>query len=308
MCKIALFLFVSTVLLAQSPVTLRGELDRKGDFPMVGYSVEFTEAGNRSADYQAMVSSTGEFEIDSVPPGTYQVRILKDNRLVHQAYVTTSGNASRIQLDLPKSGASARPASGTVSLHRLSHKAPKKAVKEMKQAAKAREKGDVQKSLEHLEKAVEIDPEYVEAQVNLGARYMEVRRLDEAGRAFKRAIQIDPYCTQAHSNLALVMLHRSKPREAEIAARRAIDIDDGNMRAHYVLGFALSLLDPSSEEALRHFIRASDGYPTARVGAAQILLERGDKGLAERQLKAYLSSGDETQKEVVQSYLSHLRE
>jgi tetratricopeptide (TPR) repeat protein len=306
--KIVLFFFVSIVLFAQSSATLKGELHRRGEFPMVGYSIELTNAGNRSANYQATVSSTGEFAIDSVPLGTYQVRVLKDNRLVHQAYVTTNGSASLVQLDLPESEASARPASGTVSLHRLSHKPLKKAVKEMKQAAKAREKGDVQKSLRHLEKAVEIDPEYVEAQVNLGARYMEVKRIDDAATAFERAIQIDPYCTQAHSNLALVMLHRSKPKEAEIAARRAIDIDDGNIRAHYVLGFALSVQDPSSEEALKHFIRASDGYPMARVGAAQILLKRGDKGLAERQLKAYLSSGDKTQKEVVQSYLSQLRE
>ena len=309
MSRIALFLCLATVVFAENRVTLRGELISPiGEFPMAGYSVELTNPNNRSADYRAVVGSNGAFEVHSLLPGTYQVRIIRNDRVIHQVFVTANTHASLVQIELPESKASARPASGTVSIQRLSHKPPKDAVKEMKRAAKARQKGDVQKSLEHLEKAVEIDPKFVEAQVNLGARYIELKRMDDAAAAFERAIRIDPYCTQAHSNLALVMIARGNAREAELSSRRAIDIDDGNMRAHYVLGYSLTMQNPSSEEALRHFMRASEAYPLARVGAAQILLERGDNGLAERQLKAYLSSGDETKREVVRSYLANLRQ
>lgn len=104
------------------------------------------------------------------------------------------------------------------------------------------------------------------------------------------------------------MLQKDKPAEAETAARRAVDIDDGNMRAHYVLGYSLALQDPSSEEALQHFIRASDAYPLARVGAAQILLQRGDQGRAETELRAYLRTGDPSKRKAVQGFLAKLKQ
>jgi tetratricopeptide (TPR) repeat protein len=275
---------------------------------MNGYSIELTNPSNRFGDYRAVVGSTGIFEVQGVPPGTYQLRIFKDNQMIQQEWVTATTSASLIQLRLPESSNSARPASGTISVKRLSHKPPKQAIKHMNRAAAAREKGDLHKSLEHLQSAVEIDPEYVEAFVNLGARYVELQRVDEAADAFERAIQIDPHCAQAHSNYALVMIQKGKPREAAASARRAVDIDGGNMRAHYVLGYSLALQDPSSEEALQHFVRASEAYPLARLGAAQILLQRGDQQRAETELKAYLRTGDQHKREAVRSFLAKLKQ
>jgi hypothetical protein len=56
---------------------------------------------------------------------------------------------------------------GTVTLHRLTHKIPKKAVKEFENATKAQSHGDRDAAIEHLSKAVAIDPQFWEALNNL---------------------------------------------------------------------------------------------------------------------------------------------
>jgi tetratricopeptide (TPR) repeat protein len=291
-----------------SLATIRGEVSREGEFPMVGYSIEWINPSNSSIDLRAPINSSGNFELAGVTPGNYRARIFKDNALVHSTWVTVRNDGSSVQIDLPQANAAARPASGTVSLHRLTHKVPKKAMKELNRSVDARQKGDIEKSLAHLEKAVEIDPEFTEAYVNLGARYMDMKRLDDAEDTFAHAIRLDPHCPEAHANLALVYVTKKMPKEAEISARKSLEINEGAPKAHFVLAYALALQDPRSAEALRHYERAGSLLPIARLGAAQIRMAMGDHTGAEKELKEYLKTGDQSNRALAQNFLARLQQ
>src|SRR4051794_9441641 len=61
------------------------------------------------------------------------------------------------------------PLRGTISVKRLAHVVPGKALKEYDRAKKARQTGDVDRVMASLQKALEIDPEFIEAVNDMGA-------------------------------------------------------------------------------------------------------------------------------------------
>ena len=57
--------------------------------------------------------------------------------------------------------------------------------------------------LKIFSKAISINPNYVEAQNNLGTLFMHLGQLDEAVECFQKSIKIDPNYEYAHNNLGL---------------------------------------------------------------------------------------------------------
>lgn len=308
MYKYALFLLFPLLSFAQIGAnSVRGELSREGEFPMVGYAVELSNPSSGSADIRTQVNSSGSFELRGISAGSYRARVLKDDGVVYTTWVTIRTDGGPLNIEVPPAKG-ARPASGTVSMHRLTHKVPKKAMKEMNRSVDARRKGDIENSLAHLQKAVEIDPEFTEAYVNLGARYMELKRFDDAQATLEKAVSIDPHCPEAHSNLALIYITKRMTKEAEASARRSVELNDGSPKAHFVLAYALLAQNPRSLEALRHFERAAPFFPKAHLGAAQIFAAQGDRASAEKAVKEYLDSGDQTNRAMAQTFLAKLQQ
>ena len=56
-------------------------------------------------------------------------------------------------------------------------------------------------ALEHFQKAVEINPNYVEAHSNLGQALLQKGQMDEAVAQFKKALEIDPNSLVTQYNL-----------------------------------------------------------------------------------------------------------
>jgi tetratricopeptide (TPR) repeat protein len=81
-----------------------------------------------------------------------------------------------------------------------------KAVDELRRAYDAR--GDVEKARLHLQKAIEISPNFEEALNNLGTYYYRDHRFDTAANLFQRALKANPNSFSAQVNLggALISL------------------------------------------------------------------------------------------------------
>src|SRR5437879_10808088 len=75
-----------------------------------------------------------------------------------------------------------RPIGGTVSVSRLRHQVPAKARNELARSEREVRRGRLQSSVAHLQKAVAIDPDYMEAHNNLGARYIALGDNERAVR------------------------------------------------------------------------------------------------------------------------------
>src|SRR5258708_1336969 len=113
---------------------------------------------------------------------------------------------------------------------------PSKAVKEIQRSQTALRSGDVRSSAVHLERALQIYPQSLEAHNNLGSRYIELHEYDKAAAQFQKAIDIDPRVMQPFNNLSVAFFLLQRYPEAEAAVRRARDLDPHNATSRYMLG------------------------------------------------------------------------
>ncbi len=131
---------------------------------------------------------------------------------------------------------------------------PEDAVDEYQRAVEDAEKGDTDKSIERLLKALEIAPEYTEAHNKLGSQYNELGRFDDARAAFEKAREANPPWAIPVINLGMLLYQRGEASEAEDGNReaalplyvQAVDIleeailmDRLSPTAHFGLGVAL---------------------------------------------------------------------
>jgi tetratricopeptide (TPR) repeat protein len=167
-------------------------------------------------------------------------------------------------------------------------------------------KGNVEESIRHLRRAIEIHPNYLEAHNNLGVRYMRMSDFRLAADEFRRATEIDPASALSQANLALALSALRQYPEAEKAARRALTQDPSSMSASYALGLSLAGQNNCALEGVESMIKASGKYPRARLGAAHLLACRGDKRAAASQLRTYLSSPEAGRQPEVERWLTNL--
>jgi protein O-GlcNAc transferase len=108
-----------------------------------------------------------------------------------------------------------------------------------------------------LEEAIRIDVDYEEAYYNLGLSYKDTKPL-VAIELFEKAVELDPEYVQAHRELGWALSRlEGKEAEAEYHVRRAIELNDGDGWAHIYLGNILwqgkdlNAAEQSFEKALK---------------------------------------------------------
>ncbi len=62
--------------------------------------------------------------------------------------------------------------------------------------------GQVDAAVESYQKALAVNPDYVEAHNNLGNAYKELGQLDDAVKSYEKALAINPDFTGAQNNLS----------------------------------------------------------------------------------------------------------
>jgi tetratricopeptide (TPR) repeat protein len=274
-----------------SQANLHGQIADPSDAVLVGFSVELCERTGRLIG-QAPVTGGGEFSFESVPPGYYILRILDPSgNIVTEQLVDPVNGSREILIKLPETKGD-RPASGAVSLVELQHKIPPKALKEAEKADKAVHKKDLPAVISHLEKALEIDPEFFAARRNLAKALLSTGQNEKAIPVLQKLLQTEPRSVLAYDGLGTVYLTSRRFADAEAAARKALEIDGSNELGHWVLGCSLTALGKADAEALKHLTTIVKRFPRAYIVAAGILARQGHKEEAKKQLLAYLNTGD----------------
>lgn len=158
--------------------------------------------------------------------------------------------------------------------------------------------------VEHAEKAIAIDPDWLVARRNLGVAYLLAGEDEDAAREFEEVLKRNPHAVGAYAALSCAYLQMGKFEAAETAARRALEIDSSLGPSRYYLGVSLALQHKDESEALQHLQKISGRYPKAHLAEAQILERLGMKQAAKGQLEEYLSSGDTAAQAEVKTWLS----
>jgi tetratricopeptide (TPR) repeat protein len=165
---------------------------------------------------------------------------------------------------------------------------------------------DLQLYIEHVKKAVEIDPDYLPALRNLGVAYLKTGQNEKAIAAFDEALKRDPHSALTYAASSAAYLGLQNYSGAETAARRALQIDSALEVCRYYLGVSLQLQHKNDAEALELLSKVAHDYPKAHLSAAEILERTGHKDDAKGQLNAYLKSGETDVRAEVKTWLSSL--
>jgi len=115
--------------------------------------------------------------------------------------------------------------------------------------------GKLDEAIQHYERALQLRPDYADALNNLGAALAAQGKLDEAIQHYERALQLDPDYTEAHNNLGIALAARGKLDAAIQHYERVLQLKPDYPEAHNNLGIALAD-QGKSNEAIQHFERA----------------------------------------------------
>jgi len=97
--------------------------------------------------------------------------------------------------------------------------------------------GDFAKGEEHFRKAVALNPhQFPDAYYDYGVLLMKANRLPEAAQAFQEAIEIKPSYADAHNNLGYLMEREGKLEDAASEYQKAIEANPNFRQAHFNLG------------------------------------------------------------------------
>ena len=136
--------------------------------------------------------------------------------------------------------------------------------------------GRIDAAVGHLEAALRLNPQSVEAHYNLATALVRSGRHDEAADHFRRALQIQPDHVGAHVNLGVVL--RSQRRFTEATDRVCgwrSQLDPRNAAAHTNLAGVLAAED-HLREAVAHYRQALESESRSARSACRSRLDSRD--------------------------------
>jgi len=178
------------------------------------------------------------------------------------------------------------PTVGTVSITDL--RLPAAALKELLAYQQYFSSGDLQNSVRHLEKAIQIYPAIPAAHHNLGVCYLRQKAFEKAIIAFRDASNMDPGFIDPVLGLSSALFLLGRYSQAETAARRAHEMNPENPAACYLLGRTLVAEGSDSGETLDLLRTSSAKFPVAHLALASLLLKRHATQEAVAELREYL--------------------
>ncbi len=130
-----------------------------------------------------------------------------------------------------------------------------KAAKLFEQASQMISQGKYAAAIDHLEKSLQLKPDFHQAWYNLGYALQALNRLSQAQKAYATACQLRPDFAEALVNRAVILMETGNPQKAEKCLQRALEVNPFQSNVHYNLGNLL-LQRGHPQEAIRYFMEA----------------------------------------------------
>ena len=158
------------------------------------------------------------------------------------------------------------------------------------------QEGKVDEAIPHLQKALQIRPEFAEARFNLGLAISQKGGVDEAIVQFQEALKIKPDFAEAHYILGNALRQIGKVDEAISHFQKALEIMPDFAEAHNNLGTALRQKG-RVDEAIFHYQKALEIMPdneSVHVNLANAFLQKGgvDQAIAHFQNALQIEPAD----------------
>ena len=143
--------------------------------------------------------------------------------------------------------------------------------------------GSLQEAIAQYHEAIRLNPNYVDAHVNLGVAFARLGKTAEARHHYFEALRVDPNFAQASYNLGNLLLAQGEIDAAISRYRKAVQINPHFAESYNGLGLAL-MRTGNLEEAILCFRKATSVSPSFRdsqknLKLAESLFERIDQAV-----------------------------
>ena len=245
-----------------------------------------------------LAADDGSFRFRNLPAGTYTLGAFVPGRGEMRRTVevgpSQADSRNRIEMkvewhegDLESRDSARRDA--MVSVKELA--IPDAARREYNEADKRLERRDVEGALAHLERAVELAPQYSEAWNHLGTIAYQARDYVRAENCFRKALEADPDAFQPLVNLGGVSINLGEFEPAVQYNLYAALARPNDALANSQLGMSYFYLG-KLDQAWKYLTAAKRIDPVhfshPQLLLAQIALQRGDRAAAAGELQEFL--------------------
>jgi hypothetical protein len=184
---------------------------------------------------------------------------------------------------------------------------PSRALKEFERSQKAIQGGDVHASIDHLEKALQIYPDFIQAHNTLGFRFVQLHEYEKALSEQQAALSLDPRSARTHQDLSFVLLLLNRNQEAEAEARQALELDSELVASRYVLGRAIVGQGHVTPEGIKMLRQSESAFPNASLVLAQVYFTAGQTDRVIAELREYLKApSDSDNKHKAECWIAQL--
>jgi tetratricopeptide (TPR) repeat protein len=240
----------------------------------------------------------GHFTFRKLEPGAYTVSVFNpaqgEARQTIEIGPGTADARQRVSLTIRLKDSDFVYADATRRRHSVSTRQlaiPDKAVREYQDAQRDLARNDADAATRHLERSVELAPQFAMAWNNLGTIAYQTRKYTRAEVCFREALRQDPAAYEPLVNLGGVLVNLHKLDEAYDYNLHAVLTRPNDALANAQLGmtyFGLRTLDLAE----KYFRRAADLDPAhfshPQLFLAEIHLRRGDPRAAAADLESFL--------------------
>ena len=154
-----------------------------------------------------------------------------------------------------------------------------------------RERGELKRALNNVNKAIKLNPNFALAYSNVGSIYRDLGRLKEAENATLKAIKIDPNFAEGHLNLGYILNDLGRLTEAKSSTQNSLICNPNLMPAYASLSTILGDLGHKNDsiKCLKKAIRINPKSEIICFKLAQIYYLDAKYELAEKLLKEQIS-------------------
>jgi Tfp pilus assembly protein PilF len=294
---VGFFAFACTVQAQQNartrslPVTVHGQIRfAKGGAPAENVLVRLERFGG-GVDGEVMTDRTGKYQFSGMAPAIYIINTHLPGFLDQQREVDLqSANSEYVLFQLLPERVSARVDSGSPT-KMVDARIPNEARQEFEKGQSVLVGGgNLQEATRHLEKAVTVYPNFLEAQLRLGAIYMDLGEWNKAEAALSRVLEIAPTTANAFFALGELYLQKRQDATAEKTLRAGLALENRSWQGHFTLGHLYwqkgEIVRAARQVAIA--IQLNPNHAEAHLLAGNIFLRAGKREDSLAEFQEYL--------------------
>jgi lipopolysaccharide biosynthesis regulator YciM len=218
-----------------APVEIHGQVRFvEGGAPAANVLVRLESYDGGGSISEAFTDRLGKFRFTSLPPAMYSIHVHQPGyRDAEQNVDMTTQSSGLVLLQIARDTASSSSTVGGIDA-----KVPPAAQKEFDKGIAALSEGGKERTtfaVRCFEKAISIDPKFVEARLKLGTAYMDLGEWGKAEEALKEMLTEAPRAFNALFALGEVYLRQNKLTEAEKVLVQGLAIEERSYLGHFNL-------------------------------------------------------------------------